>query len=114
MEQPIDGSCSFGPWPVSAIIFIASKSSRRVFAMGIIREASSSTAVLQLVLCVEAEEIGCALSIVSARQFLARINHVGKGKAVLRRERLHVVEGVLGIALGVVWHDGNCPDANLT
>src|SRR5690349_9133638 len=31
MEQPIDGSCSSGPWPVSATCFIASNRSRRVF-----------------------------------------------------------------------------------
>ena len=30
-----------------------------------------------------------------------------------RCERLHVVEGVLGIVLGVVWHDGDCPNPDL-
>jgi hypothetical protein len=41
IEQPIDGNCSFGPRPVSAICFMASYRSRRAFAMGVIREASS-------------------------------------------------------------------------
>ena len=39
-----------------------------------------STAVLQLVLCVEAEEIGRALSVISARYFLGRVDNVGIGK----------------------------------
>jgi hypothetical protein len=40
IEQPIDGNCSFGPYPVSAICFMASNRSRRALAMGVIREAS--------------------------------------------------------------------------
>src|SRR5438105_4382985 len=40
IEQPIDGNCSFGPCPVSAICFMASNRSRRALAMGVIREAS--------------------------------------------------------------------------
>ena len=41
IEHPIDGVCSTGPWPVSATCFIASKRSRRAFATGVMREASS-------------------------------------------------------------------------
>jgi hypothetical protein len=41
IEQPIDGICSSGPRPVSATCFIASNMSRRAFATGVIREASS-------------------------------------------------------------------------
>jgi hypothetical protein len=37
---------------------------------------------LQLVLCVEAEEIGRALSVISARYFLGRVDNVGKGETV--------------------------------
>ena len=41
IEHPMDGSCSFGPWPVSVTCFIASNKSRRAFATGVMREASS-------------------------------------------------------------------------
>jgi hypothetical protein len=41
IEQPIEGSCSLGPWPVSATSFIASNRSRRAFGTGVMREASS-------------------------------------------------------------------------
>src|SRR5262249_1452100 len=68
------------------------------------------TSILQLVLCVEAEEIGCALSIIIACDFLGRIDNVGKREVVLRGESLHVVEGVLRIGVGVVWHDGDRAD----
>ena len=35
---------------------------------------------MQLVLCVEAEEIGRTLSVISARYFLGRVDNVGIGK----------------------------------
>ena len=41
IEHPIDGVCSFGPRPVSETSFIASNRSRRAFAAGCMREASS-------------------------------------------------------------------------
>ena len=41
IEQPMDGSCSLGPPPVSATSFIASNRSRRAFGTGVMREASS-------------------------------------------------------------------------
>ena len=72
-----------------------------------------TTLVLQLILCIETEEIGRALRALGARHFLGRIDHVGKSEAMPRCERLHVVEGVLGIVLGVVWHDGDCPNPDL-
>jgi hypothetical protein len=41
IEHPIEGVCSSGPWPVLATCFIASKRSRRAFAISVVREASS-------------------------------------------------------------------------
>src|SRR6516162_7182194 len=64
-----------------------------------------AAAVLQLILRVEAKEIGRALSVISACHFLGGIDHVRKSEIVTRRERSHVVEGVLGIGLSVVRHN---------
>ena len=75
---------------------------KKVSASGHSRRIET-TLVLQLILCIETEEIGRALRAIAARHFLGRIDHVGKGKAMPRCERLDVVEGVLGIILGVVW-----------
>jgi non-ribosomal peptide synthetase component F len=36
---------------------------------------------LQLIFCIETEEIGRALRAIGARHFLGRIDHVGKGEA---------------------------------
>src|SRR6516164_1261843 len=72
-----------------------------------------AAAVLQLILRVEAEEVGRTLRGIGACHFLGRIYNVGKAKTVMRCERSHIVEGVLGIALSVVWHDGDRPDADL-
>src|SRR5262245_41527015 len=113
MEHPIDGSRSFGPWPVSVICFMASNWSRRYIRNGRHPRSIEATSVLQLVLCVEAEEIGRALWTIGACHFLGRIDHVWEGELVTLCERLHVVEGVLGIGFGVVWHDGDRPDADL-
>src|SRR5262249_3173818 len=52
-----------------------------------------ATSVLQLVLCVEAKEIGRALCTIGACHFLGRIDHVWKGEVVTLCECLHVVEG---------------------
>src|SRR6516225_4406183 len=65
------------------------------------------TSILQLVPHVEAEEIGRALSVISACHFLGRVDNVGKREAVLRGECLHVIEGVLRVGVRVVWHYGN-------
>jgi hypothetical protein len=62
---------------------------------------------------VEAEEIRRALSVIGSRHILCFVDDIGKGKAVLRRERLHVVEGVFVVGLGVVRHDSNCADTDL-
>jgi hypothetical protein len=50
------------------------------------------TSVLQLVLRVESKEVGCALSIIGARDLLRLIDHVREGKAVLGGEQLHLFE----------------------
>jgi hypothetical protein len=42
-----------------------------------------ATSVLQLVLGVEAEEIGCALSVIGACNFLGRVDNIRKREAVL-------------------------------
>src|SRR5215469_17222671 len=73
-----------------------------------------ATAVLQLILCVEAEEVGRALSVIGACHFLGRIDNVGKAKAMMRCEGSHVVERVLRIGLSVVWHYGDCADTDFT
>jgi hypothetical protein len=70
-------------------------------------------AILQLVLCVEAEEVGRALRAIGSRHILGRIDHVGKGEGVLGGERLHVVEGVLAIGAGFVGHDRDRANADL-
>jgi len=49
------------------------------------------TSILQLVLRVETEEVGRALSIIGASDFLRRINHVWKAKAVPHGERLQLI-----------------------
>src|SRR5215469_6707721 len=72
-----------------------------------------ATAVLQLILRVEAEKVGRTLRVIGACHFLGRIYNVGKAKTVMRSEGSHVVEGVLGIGRSVVWHDGDRPDADL-
>ena len=41
IEQPIEGICSVGPWPVSATCFMASNRSRRAPGIGVVRDASS-------------------------------------------------------------------------
>jgi hypothetical protein len=71
------------------------------------------TSVLQLVLRVEAEEVGRALSVIGARHLLVGVDDVRKAEAVPRCKCLHVVEGVLGIALGVIWHNGDRTDTDL-
>src|ERR1700731_556160 len=55
------------------------------------RRVQPST-ILQLVLRVESEKVGRALSVISSRHFLRLIDNVGKGEAVLQGERLHVIE----------------------
>jgi hypothetical protein len=55
---------------------------------------------------VEAEEVGRALSVIGSCYILRLIDDVRKGEAVLRSQRLHVVEGVLAVGRGVVRHDG--------
>src|SRR3974390_1467773 len=72
-----------------------------------------ATSILQFVLRVETKEIGCALSTIGASDFLHRIDHVWEDKAVPRGECLHVVERVLRIGLGIIWHDRNCADSDL-
>ena len=70
---------------------------KKVSASGHSRRIET-TLVLQLILCIETEEIGRALR---ATSWVVSI--VGKGETMPRCERLDVVEGVLGIILGVVW-----------
>ena len=53
------------------------------------------SAILQFVLLIEAEEVGRALGTIGARKLLRLIDNVGKGKAMISREHLHIVEGVL-------------------
>src|SRR5215472_18819085 len=73
-----------------------------------------ATAVLQLSLCVEAEEIRRALCVIGAYHFLGGIDSVRKGEVMPCGERLHVVEGVFRIGLSVVWHYGDCADIDFT
>src|SRR5262249_8111609 len=73
-----------------------------------------ATSVLQPILRVEAEEVGRALRAIGARHLLGRIDYVGKGEVVTLCERLHVVAGVLGIGLCVIWHDSDRTDADST
>ena len=73
-----------------------------------------ATAVLQLFSCVEAEEIRRALCVIGACYFLGGVDNVRKGEAMPCGERLHVVEGVFGIGLSVVWHYGDCADTDFT
>ena len=49
-------------------------------------------------------EVRRAVGAVSARDLLRLVNHIGKRKAVRRRERLHIVKRVSVITLGIVRH----------
>ena len=69
---------------------------------------------MQRVLRIEAEEIGRALSVIGSRHVLRLVDNVGDGEAMLRRELFHIVEGVLGVGHGIIRHDGDRADANLT
>jgi hypothetical protein len=71
------------------------------------------SAILQLVLRVEAEKVGRTLRVVGSRHFLRLIDDVGKGEAVLRGKRLHVVKGVLTVCRRIVRHDRNRADADI-
>ena len=71
------------------------------------------SAILQLVLRIEVEEVRRALSVIGSRNLLRLVNHVGEAKAVLARECLHILERVLAVGLCVVWHDGDSPDTDL-
>ena len=50
---------------------------------------------------------------IGERHFLSGIDHVRKREVVTRSERFHVVEGVLDILVGVVWHYGNRSNTDL-
>jgi hypothetical protein len=65
------------------------------------RRVQPST-ILRLVLRVETEKVGRALSVISSRHFLRLIDNVGKGETVLQGERLHIVEWVLSIGRDVL------------
>jgi hypothetical protein len=69
--------------------------------------------ILQLVPCVEAKEVGRALSAVGACYLLRFVDRVGERKTMLCRKSLHVVKGVLSVGRGVIRHDGDCADAYL-
>jgi hypothetical protein len=87
---------------------VAARIRHGLYARGI-----QPSAILQLVLRVETEKVGRALSVISSRHLLRLIDDIGKGEAVLRGERLHVVEGVLAVSRSIVGHDRDGADANL-
>ena len=95
IEQPIAGICSRGPWPVAAICFIASKSSRRAPGCGLRAAVVEPAAVLQLELGIEAEEVGGAGGAVGAGGGLVDVVQVGEGQVVLAGEGAHVLVAVL-------------------
>ena len=109
----MDGSCSFRPIPRVDDLLHRFKQVAASVRDGRHSRRIEATSVLQLILCIDAEEIGRALRAIGARHFLGRIDHVGEGEAMPRCERIHVVEGVLRTVLGVVWHGGDCPNPDL-
>ena len=60
---------------------VAARIWRRLYARGI-----EPTSVLQLVLCIETEKIGRALSVIGARDLLRRIDHIWESKTVLAQK----------------------------
>ena len=56
-------------------------------------------------MAVETEEIGRAHGAVGASHVLSRVVEIGETEVELRRQLLHVREGVLGIGLRIVAHD---------
>lgn len=69
--------------------------------------------ILQPVIGVKAEHVGGANCAVCFGGFLCLVNQIGKGKAVLLGEFLHIVERIVGVIIRIVGHDGGDSDSNV-
>ena len=91
---------------------IASTSSRLAPAGGGVVAALVETApVFEFARAVIAKEIWRADRAIGARDLLRLVVQIGKGEAMRLRELLHLVEGVVGIGIGVVRADAGEADA---
>jgi len=89
MEQPIEATCSAGPWPVSTTCFIASKRSRRAFGTGVVRNASSLPRYCNSCCALKPKKSGVHYA-AGPRHLLRFVDHVGEDEVMLdpARERL--------------------------
>ena len=65
----------------------------------------------ELAIPIEDEDVGRACGVVGARDLLALVVEVREGESLVGRPLLHLIEGVVGVLVGVVGADGHQPHA---
>ena len=114
MEQPIEGICSRGPCPVSAINFMAVEQvTAHVRRGGIASGAVETAPILELEFRIEPEEIRRALGSICSRDRLVLVMQVREREPGVPGEFDHVGEGIIRVVPGIVRTDGSHPDADV-